>query len=390
MLIAALFFLIPLDYVLPHFGSATVVTMASICIIFYGIIYVVVHKNGKLVFINGSLSLAFVVFVFMISIIWAINRDVVFSRILTVANSVLLYFSIIQFEYDKESIKLIENASLIGAAVLVLYVITKVDLSLVYAGYRLRFSQLGSIYFSDPNGLAGRILFPLIISINRVLFGSKKTLRLFYVILIIAFSYIILLTGSRAGVVAIAAAAILFSIQGFEKKKRGLMISIIVLLLIAYYFAPKYLPEHITNRLFSVEKYREVSNLEGDRIDIWGHVIIDLFISSPLVGYGGGCSSYALAQFYGHTKAVHNSYLLVLCEVGLLGFVPWIYFIICQIKEARFLRKFSTVVFPVTIAVLLLAMTLDAFTEKYLWQIFIYIYIIWFCSNRNDDLYSYM
>ena len=122
---------------------------------------------------------------------------------------------------------------------------------------------------------------------------------------------------------------------------------------------------------------------EGDRIDIWKHVLGDLFFSSPLFGYGGGCSGYALAQFYGHIKAVHNSYLMVLCETGLLGFLPWMHFVIKAIKEAISLRKVSTVVLPSLITVMFVSMTLDAFSEKYLWSIFIYIHLISCCYAKE-------
>ena len=393
VLTAALFLLIPLDYVLPHSGNATVVTITSIVIIVYGLFYVLNKKSGKILFSHGSASLIIMLIVFLLSFVWAINQNLVFSRFVSVANTFLLYIFIVQFRYDKDSIEVIENASLLGALILVIWVFNNINLDLVYAGYRLKFSKLGSEFFSDPNGLGGRIMLPLIIAVNRVFYCKKKILILFYSALIAAFAYILFLTGSRAGIVAIAAASIAFLFQGFEKKKKWVLIGFALLLLL-FFFAPNILPEHITARIFDMNSYREVTKEGGDRIDIWKHVVFDLFFSSPLFGYGGGCSGNALAQFYGHVKAVHNSYLMVLCETGLLGFVPWMYFIIRQIREAVSLRKFSTVLLPATIAVLIVAMTLDAFSEKYLWSIFYYIHIISFCylnkapeqSNNGDSI----
>ena len=336
-------------------------------------------KKRTISFSHGSLALLIMLFVFLISYVWAINRSVVLSRFVSIANTFLLYLFIIQFHYDEKSIEMIENASLLGAVILVVWVFTNINLGLVYAGYRLRFSQLGSEYFSDPNGLAGRLMFPLIISINRALFGKKKLFIILYGAIIAALSYILLLTGSRAGVIAIAAAVVALLFQGLEKKKIWILAGFTLLLLL-FYFAPRFLPEHISQRVFNINKYKEITSIKGDRIDIWKHVVIDLFLWSPLFGYGGGCSGNALAQFYGHVKAVHNSYLMVLCEVGLLGFVPWMYFVIRQIKEAIRLRKHSTTLIPVTVAVMLVAMTLDALTEKYLWSVFIYGHIIGYCS----------
>ena len=382
ILISLLFLLIPLDYVFPHIGNATVVTIISIVIIVYGFFYVLIRKKGKLYLSNGSLAIVFLGMVFLISFLWAINQHVVWSRFVSVANTILLFIIIIQFRFDKKSIIMVENAAILGATILTIYVLTKVNLSLVYAGYRLKFSQLGSEYFSDPNGLAARVMFPLIIAINRVFYSKRKIIIPLYSILIVGFSYILLLSASRASIIALAIAAFFFILQGFEKKKGWILIGFMILLVL-FSFAPRFLPEHITQRVFNLEKYREVAEIEGDRIDIWKHVVLDLFFSSPLWGYGGGCSSYALAQFYGRLKAVHNSYLMILCELGLLGFVPWMYFVMRQIKESFNLRKFSTTILPATAAVLFMAMTLDAFTEKYLWSIFVYIYIVKSCFTEN-------
>lgn len=386
ILTAALFLLIPLDYILPHSGSATMVTLVSIVIILYGFIYIIHNRHGKTALIHYSYLLIVLLAVSLLSYIWAINKLVVFSRFFSLVNTFLLYIIIIQFRYDEESIRLVENASMLGALILVVWVYKNVNFDLVYAGYRLKFSQLGSGYFSDPNGLAGRMMFPLIIAINRVLYSNKKIFLVFYLTLIFFFTYILFLTGSRAGIVSIAIAAALFSLQSLEKKQGWIMIAVIIFLLFFYLYAPHFLPQHITERIFNLGKYKEVTKLEGDRIDIWIHVIRDLFLDSPILGYGAGCSGYALVQYYGHIKAVHNSYLMVLCEMGLFGFIPWIIFCIKQIGRAVSIRNKSKALFPAMIAILFLAMTLDALTEKYLWEIFIYMHIIDYCFYEKSIL----
>ena len=382
ILTALLFLLIPLDYVLPHFGNATVVTIMSVVIIVYGIFFVLIKKGGKIHLSDGSSTLIILAIVFLLSFVWAINQSIVFSRFVTIANTFLLYIFIIQFRFDRESIRMIESAAVLGGVLLAIYVYANVDLRLVYSGYRLKFSQLGSEYFSDPNGLAARIMFPLIVSISRVFNSKRRILSLLYTVLIVSFLYILFLSGSRASIIALIMATMVIMLQGIERKKKWILIGF-VFLLVVFYLAPMYLPKHITERVFTLNKYIEVAETEGDRIDIWKHVFFDLFLSSPLLGYGGGCSSYALSQFYGHLKAVHNSHLLVLCEVGLLGFLPWMYFVISQIKASVYLRRFSTIILPATVAILFMSMTLDAFTEKYLWAIFVYIYIVKYSFIEN-------
>ncbi len=55
--------------------------------------------------------------------------------------------------------------------------------------------------------------------------------------------------------------------------------------------------------------------------------------------------------------------------------MPWIVFVFRKIKAAFMLRKTNPMIFAAIISVAFMAATLDAFTEKYLWSVFIYVYI---------------
>ncbi len=372
LLLAGLFLLIPLDYVLPHIGSATCVTVISIAIILFGLLLIITGpKTIRLS--KESKILLFLTFVYFISVIWAIEKSAALSRMFPILNTFLLYIIATQFKYSKKHIRWMENASIIGAVILSLYVFRYIDLSLVFAGYRLKFNLLGTQYFSDPNGLAGRLLFPVIILIDRVQKKQKVYMRIFYIVLLLLCAYFLLMTGSRAGMVAIMIGVFITLLQGFRNKNKWVIISVLVLT-VAVYIGVNYLPSHIVSRIFNFINYKSVATVKGDRIDIWKHVF-ELFLRSPLVGYGGGNAGNALKEFYGYAKAVHSSYFSVLCELGLLGFVPWIVFVFRKIKAAFMLRKTNPMIFAAIISVAFMAATLDAFTEKYLWSVFIYIYI---------------
>ena len=373
ILLAMLFFLVPLDYVFPHIGNATLITVTSIIIILYGL-FAVITGTKKIILYKETKLLVFLIFVYLISALWAIDNSAALSRMVPVLNTVLLYIIATQFDLDKKYIRLLENASILGAFALSLYVLRFVDLGLVFAGYRLKFNLIGGSYFSDPNGLAGRILLPLIILINRVQQKQKLYKRIIYIIMLLMVSYILLLTGSRAGILAILLGIITLFILGFKKKEKWVLISLFLFILVVY-LALRFLPEHIVNRIFNIEKYNEVSVLEGDRIDIWKHVLFDLFYKSPILGYGGGNAPNALKEIYGYGKAVHSSYLNVLCELGLIGFIPWMMFVFKKVKTAFKLRNINPMIFAATVSIIFMAATLDAFTEKYLWSIFIYLHL---------------
>lgn len=372
ILLAGLFFLIPLDYVLPHIGSATCVTIISIAIILYGV-FLIITGSKTVRLSKESKILLVMTLIYFASVIWAIEKSAALARMFPILNTFLLYITATQFKYTKKQIRWMENGAILGAVILALYVFRYVDLSLVFAGYRLKFSLLGSEYFSDPNGLAGRLLFPVLIVIDRVQKKQKVYVRIIYIGILLLCAYFLLLTGSRAGMIAIIIGVFITLLQGFRNKNKWVVISTLVII-VAVYFGLNYLPSHIVNRIFNFLGYKSVATVQGDRIDIWKHVL-ELFVRSPLIGYGGGNAGNALKEFYGYAKAVHNSYLSVLCELGLLGFIPWMIFVFKKIKSAFLLRRTNPMIFASVVAVIFMAATLDAFTEKYLWSIFIYIYI---------------
>ena len=375
ILVAALFMFIPLDYVLPHFGSATVVTLIcglNIILVSFQLLF----KQRGFIVNTDTEKICFVSVVYIFSMIWANNIDAAMNAAMSILYTVVFYVFVTQNEFCIHDVEFCESAAIIGGLLLTLYVFFNVNMSLVYAGYRLRFSELGSAFFSDPNGLAGRLLLPLLFSIKRLSQRQGIIKKVLYGLITGALLYLLFLTGSRGGMLGLLLATISSIFLNGRHKHFTVIALEIIMSVMVLYLAELYLPDHITNRIFNITKYQEVTSYEGDRIDIWKHVIFDLFPLSPIWGYGGGNASYALQSYYGYLKAVHNSFLVVLCDTGLIGFIPWSSFIISQVKQAIMLNKESIFVLPITIAILVMAFTLDAQTEKYLWATFIYIYMI--------------
>ena len=80
-----------------------------------------------------------------------------------------------------------------------------------------------------------------------------------------------------------------------------------------HYLTVTFLPEASFARLFSFESYADGSG----RMEMWGNVLNMLFRDGLtfLIGAGWGTASI----YTGGRVAVHNSFLTMLCDVGLLG-----------------------------------------------------------------------
>lgn len=384
-LLALFFMAIPLDYVLPHFGNSTVLTPIGIAICFFAA-FGVFGKNISMD--SFQLAVLWLIVLTITAVLWAKDTDVATSAAFSFSATAVMYLLLFFYSFSKKEITIFENASILGGILLVLYVFTQADLEAVYSGYRLKFSSIGSEFFSDPNGLAGRLMFPFVFTLKRILEKGNLIIKVVLIGALAGMFYVFFLTGSRAAMIALAIICLIVLFGVMHDKRSGAFVAIVLIFSLALIIAPMILPEHIMERIFNIDKYKEVTEIEGDRIDIWKNVMLEVFPKSPIWGHGTGNAAVALKEVYGRVKAVHNSWLVILAELGILGFFPWIVFTVSRISQASALRRRDAYVFAALIGVLIMAVTLDATQEKYFWNGFFYVHMIYMVNKveRDDKL----
>ncbi len=381
----------PCDYVLPHLGSATVLWLLGLIISAFCVLDLIVFGGKKLVLTTDNAYLLFLCFLATVSMAWAAEFSRAQSALVSFISVAAMYFMLFLYKFTKEDIKKIEYASMVGGFIMIFFVFTQADLSRVAAGYRLDFDTIAgdnSSSFSDPNGLSARLMMPLIFCFKYIFEGKNKFLKLAFIAEIGGIVYIMFLTGSRAAVITLALVVFTILMKNLNGKRAGTAVIMVFAVFIALIIFPDLLPEHIYNRIFNFEKYQEVMTYEGDRVDIWGKAITQVFPKSPLFGYGIGNSPVAMREVYGKLKALHNSWLVFLIDLGLVGFLLWMGFIISKIKLAHKLRSKSVYPIVITLAVVIMATTLDGEREKYLWNAFLYshmLYTAYYATTFEDE-----
>jgi O-antigen ligase len=127
------------------------------------------------------------------------------------------------------------------------------------------------------------------------------------------------LTASRGGVLA-AIVGLLIVPLTITKLSPGRFAIALVVLVLSGSFAVSYIPTKVANRLATTGA--EVEDLSlGGRFTIW-KAGVNAFVQRPLVGYGTSGFRAAVTPELGHsTQVAHNSFLSVLVEEGLVGFV---------------------------------------------------------------------
>jgi O-antigen ligase len=202
-----------------------------------------------------------------------------------------------------------------------------------------RFEIAGNVF--DPNDTAYLLLslFPLCFYFVRFNEGLLK--RLVALAAVVSSVAIILQTGSRGGILGLGTVlliALLSKTGGIEK---GYKIFLIVILASAWLLMRDRIDLGRYLTLFDISSDYNISS-QGGRLELW-EAAIDLSLHNPITGVGVTCFSYAhflsrelAGDPYRQYHAVHNSFLQIAAEVGLIGF--FIFLLINLRSAITFLR----------------------------------------------------
>jgi O-antigen ligase len=174
--------------------------------------------------------------------------------------------------------------------------------------------------FMYPNSLAGYLILVFPIALSSFWSQKRRWLYLICLLLILVALY---LSGSKGGLITLSAILFLF----FIKKNRlfSILTLSLFLLLCFYIFLP--LPTSFLARL------------------CYWKAAVKIIADSPL--FGMGLSSFSILYFKykspfddWETKMVHNDYLQIGVEMGLLGLCSWLWFVIAfAIKGQKAVKR---------------------------------------------------
>ena len=211
----------------------------------------------------------------------------------------------------------------------------------------------------DPNNCAAFETICFAISIYFTFFKKKYI----FCIPVIVSGVACLLSGSRAGLLAVVlifiVAVLLFPLKG----KWSLLIKIFSLLVlgaIVFLLCLFILPPETFKRLF-LEGY--ISSGGGERDNYW-KLAFDMFANKPIFGHGWGTASYfGKAQ----SEAVHNTFLAMMAENGIVGLGLFVsYPIFCL---ASGIKNKNYLIILLFIAFFVPAFFIDSINKRFIWNI---------------------
>lgn len=215
---------------------------------------------------------------------------------------------------------------------------------------------------ADPNNQAAFLLPGVSIALHYI-FEKKKNI-LIGILTILVNTYVSFLTGSRGGLVGIVLIStyILASvIRSTETREKIKLFLIVVVIGVAIYFLTiNFLPEVIANRIFVFSSFEGGSG----RDLIWSNAW-ELFGSNSNFLFGAGWGSY-----WGHNgvfAVLHNTYLSMLCDVGIVGFL--LFMLPIGIITFQLLRRKNRLPVLLLISGFIPSLFIEGINKRFFWNV---------------------
>jgi O-antigen ligase len=197
---------------------------------------------------------------------------------------------------------------------------------------------------------------PLVFSLTRYAHGARRTLGAVSAAMMAG---TIFLSGSRGGMAAFLVQMTVLAVIVATQKKRKSAFAQVIFLMIVCAVLVRLGGAELTRRVLSVQTEAQAELSGGTRMEIY-HDAFQMFKNRPILGWGLGTFPTVYPQFRSFyttffVNATHNDYLQLLTEMGGLGFVVMLWFMVIVYRNAiRKLKDWpSTVDGPVALAAML-------------------------------------
>ena len=221
---------------------------------------------------------------------------------------------------------------------------------------------------TDPNNQAALVLLGFSIGLYYLLIARKH--RVFSLLTILVSAYSIFLTSSRGGflgsVLIIIAVILIASMDLAPKQKLKTYLIIILisaaLFLISYFF----LDREVFNRIFVFSDYEGGSG----RDEIW-HNAWQLLKEKAHWLYGAGWGAYW--GYNNYNVMLHNTFLSILCDTGIIGFL--LLMVPIGSTAWKLLRQKQFLPVLLLIAGFSASFFLEAINKRFFWNVIFYLFM---------------
>ncbi|MEE1280331.1 MAG: O-antigen ligase family protein [Oscillospiraceae bacterium] len=366
------FFICPLEFIFNRWFGSSVKYIALVAAAFILMFFIVSPKQpmkfGAIQICLGAWALFEAA-----SYLWTIHSRHTLSMLITYLMMAVLVIAISLFPFEKKELEGVLLSYTLGCLILTILVLVFGKMWNDNASGRMSIQILGS--YQDPNGLAANLLGGIFYSLHKIFEKPKRfpILNILFAVIWAVSSIAVFYTGSRGALVAYAVALIAFTLMRSSKKNRLIiLLSASLAILIIYFILKELLPPALFNRLFDFSSYSGGSG----RINIWLTALRKI-VENPIVGFGVLSHQGFFYLERGAEVSMHNTFLFILFEVGIVGLTL---FMIPFIKSLRCaIRHKNAMLVAIIIANIAVAFFLDALNLRYLWNAMMFGIIFYNC-----------
>ena len=192
---------------------------------------------------------------------------------------------------------------------------------------------------TDPNDLGLVLALSLPIAYDLSLRSRGWLMWVFRLQIAVALSAIAL-TASRGAMIASGVALLLVVVPTFRLLPRSQKLGLIAMIFAAIIITISFIPQASLERLATTSSELKGADL-NHRVFYWA-AAMELFVEHPLGGVGSGAFNEAASPLVGSADkplAAHNTFLSVLVETGLVGFILFTSFLILLLVSVKQLSK---------------------------------------------------
>ncbi len=321
---------------------------------------------------NAPLILyALFVLICFASPLWSVDAAESLSAAVSQIMLLGLLFSGIMFKYTEEDTEKLKKALAWGSRLSAIIVIA-------FGSFVEGRFTLDGIISENPNYFCSYFICGIIYDLEKIIAKEKLKKKLLPILELLIYITLVLLTGSRGGLLSTAAGVFGFILFGGKKGQNRIFTKLLVFIgiIAIVLLIIEQLPPELRLR-FSIDEVVESGGT--GRTDIWGNAIAvfgESGIFRQFFGHGTGTigKTFTLYGFPGVDS--HNAFLGNLVTVGIVGVGIYIMSVLSFIKKAlAFKSKFA---FAVMVAIFAFTFAASATTLKPYFNIMLYIII---CLN---------
>ena len=280
-----------------------------------------------------------------------------------------IFLTILLFKFFSKEPKLINYSLIIFAlsctVISTLFISGILDRFIIMRNGRMIFSG------ENPNSTStrialGAVLLSFYIFINPLKWGKK---RYIWALFLLPMFLMVLASGSRGStILMVLGITIMLFFGKYSIQSKVIAILSVVLLGIIFFYKiySNYGDElAIYERFISMADGNDAGRTELNRY-AW-----KIFLERPFIGYGDAGFMHEMNVRFGETRTVHNLYFYILATTGILGAIPFFYFLTYILtKSLKISRKNILPIVIIVFVLLLVGKTGGVLTYSLIWWLF--------------------